>query len=109
MRLDTLKEISLVAGREYMLRQLAEEASELCQAALKLIRAENHETPVTVEDARHKLIEEFADLNIMLEWLDYCELNHDEVMEAHRIESAKGERFARRVLGGGDGEPGWRE
>lgn len=31
------------------------------------------------------------------------------VMEAHRIENAKGERFARRVLGGGDGEPGWRE
>ena len=36
---------------EYMLRQLAEECCELSQAALKLIRAHNRETPVKIPQA----------------------------------------------------------
>ena len=40
----------------------AEEAAELSQAALKLVRAINGETPVTEEEAREHLLEEAADV-----------------------------------------------
>ena len=42
--------------------QLAEEAAELSQATLKLVRAINGETPVTEEEAREHLLEEAADV-----------------------------------------------
>lgn len=51
-------------GRAAMLEQMAEEAAELAQAALKLarvLRAENP-TPVTLEDAERELTAEFTDV-----------------------------------------------
>ena len=48
--------------REQVLRQLAEESSELTQAALKLIRAMEGATPVTYQDAIENLAEEFGDV-----------------------------------------------
>ena len=42
--------------------QLAEEAVELSQAALKLVRAINGDTPVTEEEAREHLRDEAADV-----------------------------------------------
>lgn len=48
--------------KEYRLRILAEEAAELSQAALKLIRAIEGDTPVTEADAMTNLIEEAADV-----------------------------------------------
>lgn len=48
-----------------LLEQLAEEASELAQAALKLIRAaemNNNPTPRTKENAVNNLVEEFYDV-----------------------------------------------
>lgn len=48
-----------------LLEQLAEEASELAQAALKLIRAaklSNNPTPSTKENAVNNLVEEFYDV-----------------------------------------------
>lgn len=49
---------------EEILCQLAEEAAELAQAALKLIRAkkQTNVTPVTVNEATDKLLEEMADV-----------------------------------------------
>ena len=41
--------------------QLAEEAAELSQAALKYLRVIRAETPVTEQEARTHLIEEIAD------------------------------------------------
>ncbi len=51
-------------GEAAMLEQLAEEASELASAALKLARIERSEnpTPVTKGEAVLKLIEEFTDV-----------------------------------------------
>lgn len=46
--------------------QLAEEAAELSQAALKLVRAINDETPVTEEEAREHLLEEAADVQVCM-------------------------------------------
>lgn len=49
-----------------ILCQLAEEASELAQAALKLRRATTgtNPTPVTVAEARRKLLAEIADVEV---------------------------------------------
>ena len=48
--------------KEYRLRILAEEAAELSQAALKLIRAIEGDTPVTEAEAMSNMIEEAADV-----------------------------------------------
>lgn len=49
---------------EYRLRILAEECAELAQAALKMIRAKEHDTPITEDDAMENLIEESADVMV---------------------------------------------
>ena len=67
-------------GESEMLCQLAEEAAELSQAALKLRRALgcNNPTPVTVEEARRNLVEEAADvynvLGLLLDAADNIEI-----------------------------------
>lgn len=45
------------------LAQLAEECAECTQAALKMIRAINGDTPVSKIEAREHLIEEIADVS----------------------------------------------
>lgn len=64
-------------GKPAMLEQLAEEAAELSQAALKLARVIRNEnlTPVTQGDAQKHLIEEWTDvyqcsmeLNLTVDW-----------------------------------------
>lgn len=59
-------------GEPALLEQLAEESTELAQAALKLSRILRHEnpTPVTQEQAVTNLIEEIADVRlVMSEWI----------------------------------------
>lgn len=54
--------------RRTLLEGLAEEASELSQAALKVIRAERlskNYTPISVYDAKTKLAEELSDVMTM--------------------------------------------
>ena len=48
--------------KEYRLRILAEESAELSQAALKMIRAIEGDTPVSEAEALSSLIEEAADV-----------------------------------------------
>lgn len=71
------KKVSDILPKTEILAQLAEEASELAQAALKLRRALNgtNPTPKSVEECEKDLIEEYADvivciseLNCSLEW-----------------------------------------
>lgn len=52
--------------------QLAEEASELAQAALKVCRTldDTNPTPVSFEEAMEKVHEEIADVRLALEVLD---------------------------------------
>ena len=52
-----------------LLEQLAEESAELTQAALKLIRAKglsNNPTPKEAEQLKRELLEEFADVSIIV-------------------------------------------
>ena len=55
-----------------LLEQLAEEASELSQAALKLIRAKelsNNVTPRTEQEVTQNLVEEILDCNLIMSLL----------------------------------------
>ena len=59
-----MSNIEKMIGKAALLDQLAEEASELTKAALKLsriLRGENP-TPVTEQEAVNNLIEEFSDV-----------------------------------------------
>ena len=51
---------------EVRLIQLAEEAAELSQAALKLVRARHGDTPVTPLQASAHLLEEIADVSVCM-------------------------------------------
>ncbi|MDD3040027.1 hypothetical protein [Bacteroides sp.] len=62
-----MKDIVLKIGEAATYEQLAEEAAELAQAALKvarIIRGENP-TPVKPEDAMNHIIEEFTDVAVV--------------------------------------------
>lgn len=59
-------EMHAAYGWEYIYRQLAEECAELSHACLKLVRAVNKETPVPLEEAAKKYIEEVADVWLMI-------------------------------------------
>lgn len=56
--------VSDILPQEEILAQLAEEAAELSQAALKLRRALDmtNPTPISVQDAGNRLVEEIADV-----------------------------------------------
>ena len=84
-------------SREDMLLQLAEEAAELAQAALKLVRActRTNPTPKTEQEAYEGLLEEVADVYVCLDVLGY-----DRSMSRMRtkiIAREKVERWARRL------------
>ena len=77
-----------------LLEQLAEEAAELSQAALKLIRASGmnkNATPVTYEKAADNLIEEFRDVLIAAEAVG--------LITGDYTDSGKWKRWAERVAG----------
>lgn len=76
-----------------LLEQLAEEASEVAQAALKCIRAlglSNNKTPVTPDEAINNLCEEVMDVLVVLDALDMA----DDTYEYH---SDKWKRWAERL------------
>lgn len=81
-----------------LLAQLAEEAAELAQAALKMRRALDgtNWTPKTLEECKAALEEEIADVEGVLLALDYVTplVNYDSV---HAIQNAKMLRWARRL------------
>lgn len=98
-----MREILVRYGSEYMLRQLAEECAELTHAALKLIRARRHETPVSEAEARACMIEELADTAIMLDGVFYAMLTRSERNRCGEIREVKELRMVDRLLEGGAG------
>ena len=78
-----------------LLEQLAEEAAELSQAALKLIRASGmnkNVTPVTREQAAEAVFEELSDVLIVAEALGIF-------LGDHKMDGYKWQRWAERVAG----------
>ena len=78
---------------EVRLIQLAEEAAELSQAALKLVRARHGDTPVTPLQASAHLLEEMADV-----YVTALALNPDR-MTVEAIARQKSRRWEERLNG----------
>ena len=87
-------------GEEYIWRQLAEEASELCQAALKVVRAMRLETPVRPEEALDRALEETADVEIMLRVLKRAVLSDRDSERIASICRRKWDRMIDRMIEG---------
>ena len=85
-------------GDEYLYRQLAEECMELGHAALKLIRAQRGETPVPLDEAKTAIIDEAADVRVMLNVLNDM-LDADERVWLMVQIATKNQRMAARLLG----------
>lgn len=85
-------------GKEYILRQLAEECAELAQASLKLVRSMKGETPISQEEANSRFLEEIADVCVMLECIkDGMLCNHEICIIAETSEN-KMKRMIERLL-----------
>ena len=83
--------------QDELLAQLAEEAAELSQAALKLRRALTgiNPTSVTVDEARKSLVEEAADVYNVLGLL----LDAEDNAEIYSIIRRKKQRWLKRLEG----------
>lgn len=88
---------------EELLAQLAEEASELAHAALKLRRTYDdiNPTPVPKEDAVRNLLEEIADVSLVINMLGF-NTDRNEVI-CREIMVKKTDRWAERLEWGSEG------
>lgn len=79
---------------EELLAQLAEETSELAQAALKLRRVEDGTNPARIskEDAIKNLLEEIADVNLSIHLLGFDNAKSEEICQ--EIMAEKTDRWA---------------
>ena len=59
---DTRNQVNYIITNEELLRQTAEEAAELAQAALKVIRSVRGTTPISEQDALDNMAEEIGDV-----------------------------------------------
>lgn len=80
-----------------LLCQLAEEASELAQAALKLKRAMEgtNPTPKSVEECVENMDEEIADVSLLVDLLGYNKREH--LLSQGRVAQRKAERWLKRL------------
>lgn len=93
--IDMIREMMPLAE---VMTQLAEEASELSQAALKYRRtlSNANPTPITRREAEKKLLEEIADVKLCLHVSGFEAVRHK--IEVNRTISAKAERWLHRLL-----------
>ena len=93
--IDAIREMMPLAE---VMTQLAEEASELAQAALKYRRtlSNANPTPVTRREAEEKLLEEIADVKLCLHVSGFEAVRHK--IEVNRTISAKAERWLNRLM-----------
>ena len=97
--MKNLREICKRLDATEMLAQLAEEATELAKAALKLRRATMgvNPTPVTPSKAQSDLLEEIADVRNCIAAVSYeLQLDNEAILQ---IEKNKRKRWADRLEG----------
>lgn len=94
--MTTIEYIREKLGEEELLCQLAEEAAELAQAALKLRRCitGKNPTPVTAMQAEANLVEELADVQLVAEVLNRGKRIQEKLNE---IGDMKIERWSKRL------------
>ena len=98
--MDRMYDVVKMYGEEYMLRQLAEECTELAHAALKLIRANRKETPMRADEARERLVEEIADVHVMAGAVfEHMLFKYEQESVDEICESKKSRMFARLLDG----------
>lgn len=85
---------------DYLYRQLAEECAELAQAALKVVRAQNGETPEKLEDAMDHYIEELADVFVMTNIANE-DLTASQQTQMYKFMDSKRARMAERLNSSG--------
>ena len=92
--MDKIREMLPLAE---LLTQLAEEAAELSQAALKYRRtlSNANPTPVTRRQAEDKLLEEIADVKLCLHVAGFEKVR--DKIQVNRIISSKAERWLHRL------------
>ena len=92
--IDAIREMMPLAE---VMTQLAEEASELAQAALKYRRtlSNSNPTPVTRREAETKLLEEIADVKLCLHVAGFEAVRH--TISVNRTSSANAERRLKRL------------
>lgn len=105
--MSRMKEIIEKYGEKYMLCQLAEECCELAQAALKLVRVWNKETPMREDEAREHLVEEIADVHVMAGAVFEHMLFKSEQESVDEICESKRSRMFVRMLDGKMEEDVW--
>lgn len=105
--MSRMKEIVEKYGEEYMLRQLAEECTELAQAALKVIRSKRKETPMREDEAMEHLMEEIADVTVMLKALYDTMFDASMMDVVNDIHIEKVNRMYARMLDGKMEEDVW--
>lgn len=88
---------------EELLAQLAEEASELAQAALKLRRVEDGTNPARIskEDAIKNLLEEIADVSLSINLLGFNTDQNEVIFQ--EIMAEKTDRWADSLDWGAEG------
>jgi NTP pyrophosphatase (non-canonical NTP hydrolase) len=93
--IDMIREIMPQAE---IMTQLAEEAAELAQAALKYRRtlSNSNPTPVTRHEAEKVLLEEIADVKLCLHVAGFEAVRHK--IEVNRTITAKAERWLKRLM-----------
>ena len=94
-------------GKEYMLRQMAEECSELAQAVFKYIRAARKETPMRIDEAIEHLTEEIADVRLMIDAVSATVLSERDVDDVQAIKEQKLDRWKNRMIDGDMDEDRW--
>lgn len=96
--MNNLRYITENVSRSEILAQLAEEASELSQAALKMRRAEDgkNPTPMSTNDGRLALLQEWADVNLCAMALSETGLDLG-TYETQVIIESKANRWANRL------------
>ena len=83
---------------DYIYRQLAEECAELTQAALKVVRAHKKETPASVREVYDSVLEEIADVRVMLDIVETAVLNEGACDKITEIYHQKLNSMRERVL-----------
>ena len=78
---------------ETRLIQLAEEASELSQASLKLVRSLDGDTPVPESEAKAHLLEEIADVMVCT----FALIGQADMMAVEAIARRKSRRWEERL------------
>lgn len=104
---EIFEAISEEYGKEYMLRQMAEECCELSQAALKYIRAVRKETPMRIDEAIEHLTEEIADVRLMIDAVSATVLSERDVDDVPAIKEQKLDRWKKRMIDGDMDEDRW--